>query len=93
MQDKTDRSFVVELYGQWRNEAGNDRTVIVSELSGRYCRLRDRLRELKSGGRIRLWIGAIGPIDSIVGHDGPDGRTIDFVAPLDPAIVHHFAAC
>lgn len=93
MQDMMDGSFEVELYGQCRNDTGADRHVIVSELSNRYCRIRERLREMKCGAKIRLWIGAIGPIESIVGKDDRNGQTIDFLAPLDPAIVHHFAAC
>jgi hypothetical protein len=93
VQNLIESSFEVELYGQCRYDAGDDRPVIVSVLSNRYCRLRDRLRELKCGARIRLWIGAIGPIDSIVSRDGPEGQQIDFIAPLDPAIVKHFAAC
>lgn len=93
MQDGPSASFAVELYGQCANDIGGDRPVVVSELSARYCRLRDRMRELKGGGRIRLWIGAIGPIDSVVSGEEPEGQRIDFLAPLHPAILDHFCAC
>jgi hypothetical protein len=88
-----ENGFEVELYGQCRNDLGADRPVIVSKLSNRYCRIRERMRELQCGAKIRLWIGAIGPIESVLSDEDQEGRQINFDAPLDPAIIQHFAAC
>lgn len=92
MQVESPESYDVALCAHCQMEGCSEAAVLVAELSATRCRLRDALRDAPSGSALSLWLGAIGPIASRVGRHGPAGQEIEFLAPLDPAILGHFAA-
>lgn len=47
---------------------------------------------LSAGSELRIFIGAIGPIDARAEQRCGESYRIRFVTPLEPRIVEHFAA-
>ena len=92
MERRRHARLTVEVAGSYRVDSGRARTVFLSQISEKGCRLAESECTLASGDRVELSLGPVGPMAGTVRWRHDDHAGVEFDLALEPAIVSYFAA-
>lgn len=92
MERRRHTRLTVEVAGSYRTDSGPIRTVFLSQISAKGCRLAESECTLATGDRIELSLGPVGPMAGTVRWQNDHHVGVEFDLALEPAIVSYFAA-
>src|SRR6218665_2763621 len=92
MERRRHARLSVEVAGAYCQPSGPLRTVFLSQISAKGCRLAETECTLATGDRIELSLGPVGPMTGTVRWHDAQHVGIEFDLALEPAIVSYFAA-
>ncbi len=91
MDRRRDRRWQTEVSGACLIE-GHQGQIAITEISSKGCRVQGNFAKFEPGGKLRLFIGNIGPLDATIRWTAADMAGAEFTERLDQAIVAYFAA-
>lgn len=92
MERRRHTRLTVEVAGSYKPDSGPIRTVFLSQISAKGCRLAESECALSTGDRIGLSLGPVGPMAGTIRWRTDEHAGVEFDQALEPAIVSYFAA-
>lgn len=92
MERRRHARLTVEVAGSYQTGSGPLRTVFLSQISAKGCRLAESECALVTGDRIELSLGPVGPMAGTVRWHDDHYVGVEFDLALEPAFVSYFAA-